>query len=443
MDKEQILKIITEWQNSILQIEGIERDYEKELLSLIGSKPIKIITGFRRSGKSFLLQRVLKNLILKKKIKLENILYLNFEDFQLTPINSPEKLEDILRTFIELVASSGNVIIALDEVQNVNHWDKFVRTLYEKKLFGKYAVEIILTGSNSELLSSEIGSSLAGRFIELFILPFSFLEYLRYLQISIKNKSEYYRNYGKIKKHFYDYIKYGGLPEHLSITNEKAKYSYLEGVLNKVVLDDVIKRFKVKNSSLVEKILQYQISNIGNKISYSRVKNYIHDLGYEIKQDTLVNYVQYFLKGFALYEVGKFDWKAKRVFSGLKKYYSVDTGIANLYKGLTNNFSKLLENVIYLHLKRDSEIKNIHYFENQKEIDFISQLRTGIFNKYQISQEINRENEKREQDAFIEVDKFLKTGKNILLSLDENENEITYKGIKIYRKNIIKLLIGL
>ena len=442
MEKEQIVSVIYEWQNSILQIKGIAREYENDLLSVIGSKPIKIVTGFRRSGKSFLLQRVIKNLVDSKKVKLENVLYLNFEDFRLTGINSSEKLAYVYSTFTELVSSEGNIIIALDEVQNVNNWDRFVRTLYEKKSTNKNNIEIILTGSNSELLSSELGTNLSGRFIELFILPFSFKEYLAYLDIGVDSKQQYYRNHGKLKKLFYDYVKYGGLPEHFSITNEKAKYSYLEGVLNKVILDDVIKRFSIKNTELVEKVLQYQMSCVGNVISYSRIKNYISDLGYDVKQDTIVNYVRYFLKSFALYEVGKFDWKAKRVFSGSKKYYSIDTGIANLYKGLTNNLSKLLENVIFLHLRRSNERKDIHYFGNTKEIDFIVESERGVFTKYQVCQKLTNENKQRELSAFLDLDKYLMKGKNFLLTLDDEEKDINYKGLKIQKKNIIKFILG-
>ena len=443
MEKEQIISIIYEWQNSILQIGGVARKYENELLSVIGSKPIKIVTGFRRSGKSFLLQRLLKSLVNDKKVKLENVLYLNFEDFRLTTINSSEKLAHIYSTFTELIASGGDVIVALDEIQNVNNWDKFVRTLYEKKSTSKNNIEIILTGSNSELLSSEIGTNLSGRFIEFFILPFSFSEYLYYLNIEeINSEQKYYRNNEKIKKLFYAYIKYGGLPEHFSITNEKAKYSYLEGVLNKVILDDVIKRFNVKNAELVEKVLQYQMSCIGNIVSYSRIKNYISELGYDIKQDTIVNYVRYFLKSFALYEVGKFDWKAKRVFSGSKKYYSIDTGIANLYKGLTNNLSKLLENIVFLHLRRNNEGKNIHYFGNTKEIDFIVESKKGVFTKYQVCQKLINDNEQRELSAFLDLDKYLIKGKNFILTLDDEEKEINFKGIKIQKKNIVKFILG-
>ena len=301
-------------------------------------------------------------------------------------------------------------------------------------------MEIILTGSNSGLLSSELGSNLAGRFIEFFILPFSFSEYLRYSKLNIKSESDYNRHQDKIRSLFYEYIKYGGLPEHFSITTEKAKYSYLEGIINKVILDDIIKRFSVKNTFLIEKILYYLTSNIGNIISYSRVKGYIKNLGLEIKQDTIVNYIEYLLKSFALFEVSKFDWKSKRIFAGSKKYYSIDPGMVNLYKGLSNNFSKQLENLVYIELKRRDEVKNIHYASNGKEIDFITETKKDIFNKYQICQELTNTNKDRELKAFSIVDKYLHKGENTLITLEDYEEKLNFNGVKINKRNLIKYL---
>ena len=439
MERQEILEVLYEWQNLILQTEGIERSYEKEIITTIGSKPIKIITGFRRSGKSFLVLRILKELIRQKSIKLENILYLNFEDLRLSEINTAKKLNKVYQIFLSTVAKEGDKIIVLDEVQNIQDWDKFVRTIYEKKSISN-EIEIILTGSNSELLSSELGSNLAGRFIEFFILPFSFSEYLRYSKLNIKSESDYNRHQNKIRSLFYEYIKYGGLPEHFSITTEKAKYSYLEGIINKVILDDIIKRFSVKNTFLIEKILYYVTSNIGNIISYSRVKGYIKNLGLEIKQDTIVNYIEYLLKSFALFEVSKFDWKSKRIFAGSKKYYSIDPGMVNLYKGLSNNFSKQLENLVYIELKRRDEVKNIHYASNGKEIDFITETKKDIFNKYQICQELTNTNKDRELKAFSIVDKYLHKGENTLITLEDYEEKLNFNGVKINKRNLIKYL---
>ena len=163
MDKSILFPIILEWQKIVAQTEGIFRSYQSELFELIGSKPIKIVTGFRRSGKSFLVQKTISQLIAEKKIAKKNVLYLNFEDYQLASINNAQLLDEVFQLFMNEIAEEGKKLIVLDEIQLVNDWDKFVRTIYEKYR----NIEISLTGSNSELLSSELGSNLAGRFVEI------------------------------------------------------------------------------------------------------------------------------------------------------------------------------------------------------------------------------------------------------------------------------------
>jgi predicted AAA+ superfamily ATPase len=160
MTKHEILTLIADWQNHILRIGGIEREYEAQILDTIGSKPIKIITGFRRTGKSFLVQRLANKLIQEKRFPVSNVLYLNFEDFRLMEINIPDRLDDVYQIFKTEVAQEGDTLLIFDEIQKVAHWDRFIRTVYERDVES----EMILTGSNSELLSSEIGSNLAGRF---------------------------------------------------------------------------------------------------------------------------------------------------------------------------------------------------------------------------------------------------------------------------------------
>jgi predicted AAA+ superfamily ATPase len=173
MDKATLYSVIVEWQKILSEDSGIVRSYQNELYGMMGSKPIKIVTGFRRSGKSFLVQKTISQLLAEKKIPKRNILFLNFEDYKLSEINNAEKLDGVFQLFMNEIASVGHRIILLDEIQLVQNWDKLVRTIYEKYR----DIEIVLTGSNSELLSSELGSNLAGRYISLEILPFDFIEF--------------------------------------------------------------------------------------------------------------------------------------------------------------------------------------------------------------------------------------------------------------------------
>ena len=370
---------------------------------------------------------------------LSNILYLNFEDFRLGSINSPEKLDQIYRIFKVEFAADGKKLLIFDEMQNVDQWDRFIRTIYETDS----DVEIILTGSNSELLSSEIGSRLAGRFIESSILPFDFSEYLKFYGLSVTGTIDYYRNQEKIQQYFNRYVRFGGLPEILSINSDTACFSYLEGILSKVILDDIIKRFNIKHTTAVEKILLYLFSAAGNIVSFTRISNYLKQLGIRIKQETLIKYVQYMLKTFAVYEINKFDWKLGKIFSTTRKYYAVDTGLLNLYPSPVNNFSNQLENIVFLELKRNRSSIYFGSLASGKEIDFIQQTANGNFEKYQVSQTLHSDNYERELSPFKMQNTYLEKGNNILLTLDEDDEEIIYQSIPILKKNIIRWLLGL
>jgi len=439
MKKNEIMRLITEWQNRILRIEGIERDYENILQRDIGSKPIKIITGFRRSGKSFLVQRVAGRLVKDKSFPVSNIFYLNFEDFRLAPANTSEKVYDIYRTFRTEIAEQSKKLLIFDEIQNVDEWDRLIRTIYETD----HDVEIILTGSNSELLSSEIGSNLAGRFIELSILPFDFKEYLQYKGIQIGSTAEYYRNNELIQKHFYRYLKFGGLPEILTIQSDTACFSYIEGIISKVILDDIIKRFNIKHSMVLERIFFYLLSAAGNIVSFQKISNYLKQMGISIKQETIIKYVQYMLKSFAIYETNKFDWKLGKLFATTRKYYAVDTGLINVYPPSVSNFSKQLENVVFLKLKRDRKTICFGALSSGKEIDFIARSKDGNFDKYQVTKTLHDDNYEREMSSFLLQNTNLEAGKNTLLTLDGDDREIQYRDVRVFQRNIPAWLLGL
>ncbi len=439
MDKMKIISIISDWQKSILTVEGITRSYENELVRASGSKPIKIITGFRRSGKSFLVQRVARKLVEQKKYTLKNILYLNFEDYLLSDIRNIDDLGKIVKLFLQEMAGKSKVLIIFDEIQVIEEWDRLIRTIYEKE----QNVEIFLTGSNSELLSSELGTNLSGRFVEIKILPFSFNEFLEFNKISIKTELDFYREHSQITPLFTEYVMFGGLPETFLIKDKKTKYSYLRGIISKVILDDIIKRFKVRQPEIIEQILHYIHAGVGNIISPSRIANLIIHNGINIKKETISSYIEFIKKTFAISNVDKFDWKLSRVFSTSSKYYSIDNGLINLYENITNNYGKQLENIVFLKLKR--EYLHIFYgaLQNGKEIDFIIKTDTGFFNKYQVAKTLTEDNKKRELSSFLYSDKYLGTNNNILLTMDENEEVLEYEGCRIEKRYIIKWLLDL
>lgn len=440
MKKEDILSLIYEWQKLLMLRKGIERSIEADILQTIKAKPIKIITGFRRSGKSFLTQQIAQKLVNNDEFLLENVLYLNFEDYRLMEVDTPKKLAEIYDLFIENVARTGDKLIIFDEIQNVKNWDKFIRTIYEKS----NDTYIILTGSNSEMLSSELGSNLAGRFIEYYLFPFSFREFLLYKKIKILTEKDYYKNKNELEKLFSEFITYGSLPEVFEINSREAKISYLKGITTKVILDDIVKRFGVENIAVLEKIFHYLFANVGNVVSYVSLKNKINSMGIKIKTETIINYVSYFVRSFSLIELTKFNWKQNKIFSASKKYFAIDPGLLSIYRSLEENYSFRIENVVFLHLKRLFN-EEICYGVNEsnREIDFVVKNDKKNWDKYQVVVDLNEENEKRELGAFELADKYLKKGKNILLTLtDTPEMAEKCKEVNVEVKSIVKWLLG-
>ncbi|MBT6842310.1 MAG: ATP-binding protein [Candidatus Melainabacteria bacterium] len=435
MQQDKILKIIQEWQEEILLSAGIERYSENKIIKSLNSQPIKIITGFRRSGKSYLCKRI-ANKLQQNKYPLPNILYLNFEDYKLNWANSVEKLGDIYEVFLRFsVDSQKPILLIFDELQKIPNWESFIRTIYEKS----NAPQIIITGSNSDLLSSEISSSLSGRFIEFFLLPFSFQEYLSFHNINC----DYHTRPKKLTDDFYKYLKLGGLPELYNIDDPETRKSFIQGIISKVMLDDVIKRFAIRNQTALELILKFVLANNGRIISYAKITKHLKNLNIKIQDETVIEYIDYLKKSFTLLEVEKFDWSTKKIFSGSKKYYSIDIGISNQFRDLISNFSFNLENLVLLKLKQNPSTKKIYYgYADNKELDFITEDYDGKLARYQISKELNEENTTRELEAFLVSDKFIKQSPATMLVLDGITRDIEYKSSKIKQINLIEWLLS-
>jgi uncharacterized protein len=347
---------------------------------------------------------------------------------------APEQL-DLVFTLFDQTTVVGRRLAIFDEIQNVRYWDRFIRTLYERE----ENLEIILTGSNSELLSAELGSNLAGRFIEFFLLPFSFREFLLYRNQLPKTGLDIDRRLPALNRLFSEYLAFGGLPEVFDIPADGAKLSYLSGVLTKVVLDDVVKRFRVEHVGLLEKLLTYLLATVGNVTSYSSLAKKSAALGVPLKNSTVIDYVSYLIKSFALFETGKFSWKQSRHFATSRKYYAVDTGLASIVRPVEENRSFRLENLVFLELLRRRTEICYGSSDTGREIDFLA--RSGdIWEQYQVADTLTDDNRKRELGAFALAAPHL-GGNRVLLTLDNEEGIVNYDGVEVIRRNLVRWLL--
>ena len=383
----------------------VRSDYFDWIKKASENKLIKVITGFRRSGKSYLLKMFSRHLI-GQNVPIENIFYLNFENDLLIDVKTVEDLRKVWELYLTKIAKLDSPIyIIWDEVQLVSSWEKLVRTLYEG---GKY--NIFLSGSNSQLLSSELSSSLSGRSIELNVSPFSFNEYLDYLNIDNTN---YYQNKNKIDQAFNKYLRRGGLAEQFEL-DDNLSTNYKEGLIQKVILDDIAKRYQIDKIKVLQNLFQFISGNVTSTLSLRKIVNRLSGQGIDIALATLDNYIYYWETSYSLSKLTKFDYKLSRVFNRTVKYYIVD----NIFiSGDEESDKKRLENLVYNELIRRYGRDNVNFGSeaNGYEVDFVVKNNDSYL-FYQACLVLNEGNIKREIGNLDLVNKYQK-GESTLLVL--------------------------
>ena len=370
---------------------GIIRSYETRLeKASITPKPIKVITGIRRSGKSYLLKKLYRKLIDTDGISVSNILFLNFEDDRLIQQQNLTSLRNIYELFLTAVNSTQPVYIFLDEIQYVSGWERFVRTIYDSTLH-----HIYITGSNSHLLSSEFSTSLGGRILEFHIFPFSFAEFLQSFQIKIpQNPFEWAELRSSITFRFEQYVKFGGLPEIINLP-ESEKLNARNSLIEKIIVRDVINRFKLRYPTILKSLYLYLELHTGDIASSKNIANYIKNQG-EIKNlsdKTVKIYLEYLEKTFLVMAIKKFSYKTKEIFSEQKKYYFVD----NIFSVLADP-EDWLENVVFNHLIRVNDPSNVYYGRDERgrEVDFVIRNSDQRLDAIQVCYKLTDDNLDRE-----------------------------------------------
>ena len=390
---------------SITPIE--RREYLLWLEKSTDNKLIKAVVGFRRSGKSFLLKILTKSLV-DKGTPLSNIFYLNFENDLLNNVKTVSNLRNVWEIYLREIANLDHPIyIIWDEIQLILGWEKLIRSLYEQ---GKY--NIFISGSNSNLLSGELSSSLSGRSLKLEIKPFSFLEYLDYLKI---DRDSYYSQKEKIDQAFSVYLQRGGIAEQFGL-DEEFLLNYQLGLVQKIILDDIIKRYSIDNVNVLQEVFEFISGNITSTISLRKIVNRLLEQGLKVSAATIDNYINYWQTSYAIEKLNKFDYRLSRVFNRTSKYYVIDN---LLIKGREESNEKRLENLVYIELTRRYGRENVYFGQdpNGYEIDFVVK-KGNKFMFFQVCLELNDKNAKREFGNLELINKYIK-GLGIVLFLDD------------------------
>ena len=405
MDKDIIKQIIVEYQEFIKEVKVEERELTVE------STGNYVFTGVRRAGKTFSMFQIIKSL-LKETYSLEQILYVNFEDERLIELKVSE-LRLIIDVYKELYDTKP--VLFFDEIQIIDGWEKFVRRLADM------GYRLFVTGSNANMLSKEISTTLGGRFIIKEVYPLSFREFLKLNKVVLNKNWEYGSQRHEIHRQFNEYFYYGGFPELLLFKNKRI---WLDNLYHKILYGDLIARYKIRNEFALKLLIKKMAESVHDEVSFTRVKNIINSTGITIGITTVIDYLTNIKSSYLLFDVENFFAKVNDKESK-KKYYFVDNGVISLF--LNNPDTILLENLVAVKLKQEFG-NQLYYLKKQTEVDFyIPENKTLIQVSYNIS---DITTEKRETNALLKLSKFVEAEKFMIITRDQ-EKKIEINGIVI------------
>lgn len=372
--------------------------YLEKIVKLIDTEDIKVITGVRRCGKTVLLKQIIDELE-NRGIASENIIYMSFESSKYKNIRNDNDLDEFI--FSKTNNLNGKIYLLFDEIQKVKNWEVSLNS-YRVDL----ECDIYITGSNSQLLSGELATLISGRYISINMLPFSFKELIQYYD-------EMHENIDEIKL-FEQYLSYGGFPGLLNYENEE-KEKYLYDLYSTIVLNDILYKNKVKDLDLLERLMEFMISNIGQLFSANSISKYIKNENRKTTPHTIINYMDYVRNAFIFYQIKRENIKQKRKLLISDKYYLVDSGFYFIFNGSTQrNWGQLLENIVFLELIRQGYSITIGKIQDL-EVDFVCRKANQI--KYiQVSQSILDENTRKRE--FKSLEKISDSYPKYVISMD-------------------------
>ncbi len=413
MEKRSLLRYMTDKKEQIRRLTVLPRSLEIQK-----TKQFVIpIIGPRRAGKSFYLYDLIIN---KFKIKDEDFIYLNFED--------PELIGASLNDMIDAVSVHeefhGRIpeYIFLDEVQNIDNWEKAVRGLYETK--NHY---LFISGSSSKLLSKEIATSMRGRTLTYSILPLSFREFLAFNNFKIKPFLST-SDENQIKNNLRKYMEFGGFPD--IVFDDQIADRFFKEYLDLVLFRDIIERYNIKNIFVIKFLIRSMLASFSKQSSVNNTFSTLKSQGIKVSKKTLYNYTNYLEDSFFAFFLKKFSYSIKNTETSLPKVFINDTGlITSLISGFSNNFGRLMENIVFLELKRaqnEDPGLEIYYYKNGVEVDFILREKMEIKQLVQVCYNLeDPDTKEREIKALLKASMELKCSDLLVITWDREVEEHT------------------
>lgn len=422
IETDQVIQIIDFWQKSVKKDTLLERAVIGDIM--VGGKDVVDLVGPRRSGKSFILKLLIERLNVH-----DNFLYINFEDPFFIENNKPHIIEEIVLIFQEYFNKDLKYIF-FDEIQEIDQWEKALRKLRDSENF-----KIFITGSSSKLLSREMSSLLTGRHLSYKIFPLSFAEFLDFRGFTLKHKKDISIKEKQILKEFGSYSNIGGFPAVVLSENQELLKNYFFDILQK----DIATRHQIREKDVLERMAVYLLTNSGKIISIESLKK-----TFSLSFVAASSYLEYFKDAFLVFDLPQFSYSLKKQSKALKKIYSVDTGLANNVSfKFSEDKGRILENIVFLEIKRRGEEVFYYRTKDGTEVDFFTREKFSAKNLIQVAWSVldegTRERELRSLFSAMEETK-LKSG--LILTYNDKEETITIDKKTITIKPVYKWLLG-
>ncbi|HDP94581.1 MAG TPA: ATP-binding protein [Candidatus Aminicenantes bacterium] len=335
----------------------LRSEYINKLENYLDKPIIKVLTGMRRVGKSSIMKTLVDRLI-GQGVPEKSIVYINKESLRFDEIRNFRDLNNYVEKRLKIVA--GKKYVLIDEVQEIEDWEKTINSMLADRI-----ADIIVSGSNARILSSELATLISGRYIEIPVHPLSFGEFLKFRRKEEESDQE---------EEFINFLKYGGLPGiHFLNFDDHTVFGYLNSILNTVMLKDVVSRHKIRDVSALERIVKYLMDNIGNITTAKRIADYFKSQRFSITTDTVLNYISHLEDGFLFKKAARFDLKGRKILEYYDKIFLTDIGLRNGLIGFRgSDINGILENIVYNELLYRGYRVFIGVMDGM-EIDFVAE----------------------------------------------------------------------
>lgn len=417
MNHDLLKTVIYDQHEIIKNFQIVNREYDFDINANY------VLIGLRRAGKSTLLYKIVQDLI-AGGTDWNQIIYINFEDERLSEF-SVNDFNDILSVQAEMSDKKGWFF--LDEIQNIDGWEKFARRLADSK------EHAFITGSNAKMLSAEIESRLGGRYLTIYVTPYNFREYLTARRIDFSDKAILAtKDSGKIKREMETYFYFGGFPENLEY---KDKREYVSSIYQKILLGDIAARNGIRNNTGLRLLMKKIAEAVKDEVSYSKLHNILKTIGVGISKDVVIDYIGYAQQSFLIFAIRNYFSKFVDK-ETTPKYYFNDNGLLNLF--LNKEESKLLENMVAINLWNKYK-DSLYYLKGQNlDADFFVEETGEVI---QVAYSASNISSDRETKTLVEAAKTLKAAKRFIIITYEEEKEINVDGVKIEIIPVWKWLI--